>query len=271
MCTRWTSNVTVAGQQDTVLVSSLAASPAAYELPILATAAQSIWYSTAPWQDRQADLRDSALLAPGDLGGFTPGFWIKAVGDWTSRDDKIDPPAGFLFNLDYTQDTYGVVAGVDGAGHVGSGTGLIGIAAGYLNSTLHFNGFDTFNPTYEGWTASVYATYLQDQWFLDGQIKGDFLTLKASSMGGSASTSVNTWGGQVEGGYRWPVGTGTLEPVGTLAFTSTNIGNQNLGGTTANWGNEDSFRGAIGLRYFGAGRDQRHVHGETRHRRSGLG
>jgi len=171
------------------------------------------------------------------------------VGDWADRTDKIDPPAGFIFDLDYHQDTYGVVAGVDGAGRLGAGTGLIGVAAGYLNSTLRFSGFDTFSPTFEGWTASVYATYLQDQWFIDGQIKGDFLTLKASGMGGSGSTSVDTWGGQVEGGYRWPVGTGTLEPVGTLAFTSTNIGNQNFGGTIANWGNEDSFRGAIGLRY----------------------
>ena len=34
-------------------------------------------YATAPWQDRQADLRDSVLLAPGDLGSFTPGVWTQ--------------------------------------------------------------------------------------------------------------------------------------------------------------------------------------------------
>ena len=51
------------------------------------------------------------------MGSFTPGVWIKAVGDWASRTDKIDPPAGFTFNLDYHQDTYGIVGGIDGASH----------------------------------------------------------------------------------------------------------------------------------------------------------
>ena len=63
--------------QNEILVSS--AGPGAFEAPIVATAAQDIWYATAPWQDRQADLRDSALLTPGDLGNFVPGFWLKAV------------------------------------------------------------------------------------------------------------------------------------------------------------------------------------------------
>src|SRR6185312_17536107 len=111
-----------------------------YEMPILATAAQTIWYASAPWQDRQADLRDSALLAPGALGpNFTPGIWIKAFGDWANRDDKIDPPAGFLFDLSYDQTTYGIVGGVDGAMHWGTGVGLLGVAAGYLHSDLSFN------------------------------------------------------------------------------------------------------------------------------------
>ena len=92
------NNVQVAGQNDTVLVST--PSPLAFEMPVIATVAQNIWYMTAPWQDRQADLRDSALLQPGSLGaGFTPGVWLKAVGDWTDRTDRLDPPAGFLFDL----------------------------------------------------------------------------------------------------------------------------------------------------------------------------
>ena len=103
--------------------------------------------------------------------------------------------------------------------------------------------------SFEGWTASVYATYIQDQFFIDGQIKGDFLDSAASAGGVSGNKSVDTWGGQVEAGYRWPVGTGTLEPVGTLAFTETNISSLALAGTTVDWGDENSFRGAIGLRY----------------------
>jgi hypothetical protein len=69
----WLYTLANTGQNE-VLVSS--AGPGAFEAPIIATAAQDIWYATAPWQDRQADLRDSALLTPGDLGSFTPGVWI---------------------------------------------------------------------------------------------------------------------------------------------------------------------------------------------------
>jgi len=224
--------------------------PGGFEAPIVATAAQDIWYATAPWQDRQADLRDSALLSPNDHGGFTPGVWIKAVGDWTSRTDKIDPPAGFTFDLDYRQDTYGVVAGIDGAGRVGGGVGLIGIAGGYLNSQLNFNShIGLADQNYDGGTAAVYATWLMDQFFIDGMFKVDFLTLRANAFGGSGSINVDTYGGRFETGYRIPIGSGTLEPVGTLGYTTTTIGNANVLGTVLHWGSENSFRGALGLRF----------------------
>ena len=171
----WLYTLANTGQNE-VLVST--AGPGAFEAPIIATAAQDIWYATAPWQDRQADLRDSVLLAPGDLGSFTPGVWIKAVGDWTSRTDKIDPPAGFVFDLDYRQDTYGIIAGIDGATHLGGGVGLIGVAGGYLNSQVNFNSHvGLADQNYDGGTVSVYATYLLDQFFIDGQFKADLLTL----------------------------------------------------------------------------------------------
>ena len=243
----WLYTLANTGQNE-VLVSQ--AGPGAFEAPIVATAAQDIFYATGPWQDRQADLRDSVLLSPGDLGAFTPGFWITAVGDWSSRTDKIDPPAGFTFDLDYRQDTYGIVAGIDGATRIGGGVGLIGVAGGYLSSQVDFdNHTGLADQNYDGGTASIYATYLQDQFFIDGQIKGDFLTLRANAFGGSGSTSVDTYGGQVEAGYRIPIGMATLEPVGTLAYAQTDIGNTNVLGTVVRYGANDSFRGAIGGRF----------------------
>jgi outer membrane autotransporter protein len=130
------NNVPVGGFNDTVLVSQ--PGPLAKEAPVLVTAAQDVWYVTAPWQDRQADLRDSALLNPGFVGSFTPGVWIKGVGAWTSRTDHLDP-GGFVFNLGYHQNTYGVVGGVDFANHWEDGVGLIGVAVGYLNSQIDFD------------------------------------------------------------------------------------------------------------------------------------
>jgi len=241
----WLYTLANTGQNE-VLVSQ--PGPGAFAAPIVATAAQDIWYADGPWQDRQADLRDSSLLTPGSLGTFTPGVWMKASGDWASRTDRIDPPAGFTYDLDYRQDTYDVAGGVDGAGHVGAGTGLIGVAVGYLNSAVDFDSHvGLADQSYEGWTASVYATYIQDRFFVDGEVKGDFLTLKTSAL--VSSTSVDTWGGQVESGYRLPVGAGSLEPVGTLAYAVTTIGDNAVAGTALHYGDEDSFRGALGLRY----------------------
>ena len=130
------NNVPVSGTNDTVLVLAW---PARFEGPVLATAAETIWYGTGPWEDRQADLRNSSLLAPGSLGSFTPGVWIQGFGDWGDRSDRIDPPAGFVFNLGYHQDTYGLSAGIDAASNVGAGVGLIGVTAGYLHSNVDFN------------------------------------------------------------------------------------------------------------------------------------
>ena len=243
----WLYSLANTGQSE-VLVSQTG--PGGFAAPIVATAAQDIWYATSPWQDRQADLRDSALLAPGSPGSFTPGVWLKAVGDWTSRTDKIGAPAGFTFDLDYSQDTYGIVGGVDGATRVGSGVGLVGVAVGYLTSQLNFDSrVGLADQNYDGWTASVYASYLLGQVFVDGQVKGDFLTLHADNGGLSRSISVNTYGGQVEAGYRLPIGTGAFEPVGSLAYATTTIGDGDVLGTILHYGDENSFRGALGLRY----------------------
>jgi outer membrane autotransporter protein len=241
------NNVPFGGTNDTVLVSQ--PGPAAFEAPVLVTAAQDIWYATAPWQDRQADLRDSSLLAPGSVGSFTPGVWVKAVGDWTDRTDSVDAGGGFVFNLGYHQDTYGLVGGVDAAGKWAAGVGLIGVGVGYLTSNVDFDSHmgNVSDGRFEGWTASVYATYIQDQFFIDGQVKGDFLQLHVNGLPGSNNWT--SWGGQVESGYRFPLGGSvTLEPVGTLAYVSTDVGDANVAGTIFHYGTDDSFRGALGLR-----------------------
>ena len=60
---------------------------------------------------------------------------------------------------------------------------------------------------------------------------------------------MNSWGGQVESGYRFPLGGSvTLEPVGTLAYVSTDVGDRNIAGTVFHFDSENSFRGALGLR-----------------------
>ena len=101
---------------------------------------------------------------------------------------------------------------------------------------------------FEGWTASVYATYIAGP--VLHRRAGQGRLPHAARDGLPGSNDWTSWGGQVESGYRFPLGGSvTLEPVGTLAYVSTDVGDANVAGTIFHYGTEDSFRGAMGLRF----------------------
>ena len=230
----------------TILVSALDAH--AYDFTYLTSGAQQIWYATAPWQDRQADLRDSYTLQKGSTGGFEPGLWMKAIGDWADQKASVTPMPGFTFDTSYLQDTSGVIGGLDAVRHGKTDEALIGVSTGYVSSTMDFESGAT-RARYEGWTGGVYATYLNGPFFIDGDIKGDALRLSINEPGTfDGEAGANSIGGQVETGLRLPVGAMTLEPVGALAYVKTHIGDYVVSGTTVRIGDNESFRGSLGLR-----------------------
>jgi fibronectin-binding autotransporter adhesin len=230
----------------TLLVSALDAH--AYDFTYLAGGARQIWYATAPWQDRQADLRDSYTLEKGDNGGFEPGLWMKAVGDWADRKASVTPTPGFTLDTSYLQDTSGLIGGLDAVRHGRTGEALFGVSTGYVSSTMDFDSGAT-RARYEGWTAGAYATYLSGAFFIDGEVKGDVLKLSINEPGTfDGKADADSVGGQVETGLRLPVGGMTLEPVGSLAYLNTRIGDYVVSGTTVKIGDNESFRGSLGLR-----------------------
>ncbi|MDO8288146.1 MAG: autotransporter domain-containing protein [Parvibaculum sp.] len=225
----------------------------AFELTRLETAAQSVWYSTSPWLDRQADLRDT--LAAG--GSVTPGFWLKALGSWASRDSTdAFGIAGynFTYDIDYDQNTYGTVAGFDvgGEGVFGKQDAiLVGLSGGYVSSDVDFN--SPTNATFEGAVAGLYATYLNGGFYVDVTAKGNLLKMDYSAptlAGFSASPNVRTYGGQIDTGWRFGESL-FVEPLATLAYARTSIDSFTVLGTDVDFEDADTLRGSLGLRIGG--------------------
>jgi outer membrane autotransporter protein len=259
----------------------------AQQLPIAITAAQTIFYETAlMWEDRQTEVRDWWARGPlaniGGAGADMPvkarppgappppppprfGVWLKGMGSWADVDkNQTQSLAGqsFTFDLGYKQDTYAIVGGVDfGMPAFTDGVFVWGPMGGYVNSKVRFDqGGNTFK--YTGGTVGLSASYLSGGflgaggWFADALVKADFLRLSvdtpllASQGIDLGHVDVTTWGVIGNLGYRFNFGPAFFEPIGTLTYARVDIDNINntLLGTNLNFGNGDSFRGAIGAR-----------------------
>ncbi|MEN6542638.1 hypothetical protein [Parvibaculum sp.] len=226
----------------------------ASQLPTFLTAAQSIWYDTSPWLDRQADLRDQLK---GGEGSVTPGIWGKALGRWASRDLSQTVSAGgtsITNNVDYDQDTYGFVAGVDtGSSNVlGQGDTLLGgVSAGYVTSDQNFKTSPT-TAEYKGAVLGVYGTYLKGGFFIDAMAKANLLTMdyKAPSLGGAtASPDVKSYGVEVDAGQRFPLSDSAfIEPLASLTYAKTQIDTFSVANSQFDFQDATSFRGSLGLR-----------------------
>ncbi len=230
---------------------------------MLATAAQNIWYSTSPWLDRQADMRDAfgGKVLP-EQNKVEPGVWVKAVGNWTTRSTDQNWSVYGLTNhihTSYNQQVEGLVGGADIAktgAHPGDGTLVAGVSLGYVDSNIDFDGTHT-KAHMSGTVLGGYVSYIKSGFFFDGSLKADLmhLTDTVPTGGFHGKTHVDSIGGMADTGYRIHlpglVSGIDVEPLATLAFVTTDIGNFNLPGATIQFGDNDSLRGAFGVRLSG--------------------
>lgn len=205
------------------------------------------------------------------------GIWLKAMGSWTSRKTTADygqlNPLLASLNLpnDYHQNIYGLIGGVD-HGWWGltspQDAFVLEVMGGYIESNVTFDqanvlpgagGTTTTRFDYTGGTVGVSGSYMNGGFFASALLKADFLNLKISGIpasfgvGNEQSVDSTTWGVLSDIGYRFEYGRFFLEPLLTLAYAQTRIGDLNLNGTgvTAQFGNGDSFRLAGGGRAGG--------------------
>jgi outer membrane autotransporter protein len=257
----------------------------AFDVPVLATGALTIWNETAlGWVDRQSDIRSwywrgqyrvgfaagagadlpvrqaaPMAAAPVALPAAGPGIWAKAIGSWTDRDGKATTGAfgtSFGFDTSYKQDVFSIQGGVDFGRESVLAPGdvwVFGLMGGFITSELDFARSPT-RATYEGGTVGLSTTYLSGGFFWDTLWKVDFLdvNVRFPSFAASDSTDVVTYGSLTNVGYRFDVGSFFLEPSATFSWARADMDNLTVGAVTTSFSDVESIRGALGLR-VGAG------------------
>ena len=215
------------------------------------------WYTTTQsWFDRQADLRDTISA---HATGSAPAVWMKIVGDWGRRDGSATYTTNgntYAYDVSYRGDTAAVIAGVDLLNTTAKDSAwVVGVQGGYVDANERFRNSSTrLNLT--GGVVGVYGTFVQGGLFVDGIINGNILTANWNlpSLGllpapWIANDHVNTWGGQLEAGYAFPVGaTSFIEPLGSIAYGRTTSGALALPGASLTIDNADTLRGSLGGR-----------------------
>jgi autotransporter-associated beta strand protein len=233
----------------------------AFRLSTLPTAAQSIWLATADvWSDHQSGLRDQVLSgqAPADSSAATPGVWARLVGDWAHRREVqsySDLGNTYAFQTGYDLNTGGFFGGLDltRSGLLGKDDTLVaGIGGGYVTSQQRFKGSAT-EADYSGGAFDLSATWLDRGFFVDAAFKADLLglTLAAPAVApvgaSNLTTHADSYGVIADAGYRWGAGRVFVEPIATLAYVTSNLGSGSLAGDQVGFGNNDIFRGRLGL------------------------
>lgn len=226
----------------------------AFEFTTVGQAAQAAWYTTTgTWFDRQADLRDQ--LGESEAGA---GIWMKITGGQAER-DLINSyelfGVTYSFDTSYEQQTISLIGGLD---FVGASTAdmqwVIGGMIGYVDSDVNFNASPTM-ASMEGAVFGVYGSYVTPNWFLDGVVSFNSMDLdyQAPSLAPAPNnvfaSDVDSWGVQVEGGYKLALGeNASIEPLVSLSYVNTEIGDIDVPGATIMWDDQTSLRGSIGAR-----------------------
>jgi len=240
-----------------------------FELPSIISAAQSLWHSsTGVWLDRTADLRaaqevcmsgglkDEVVCAP----GVRPGVWARAFGNWSERsqDHRFSlHNRHFGHEVEYDQDSFGIIGGVDFTpgflpGY-GRGGWLLGVMAGYINSNQDFKR-STTEVDFEGALVGGYATYLNGGFFIDAQVAANIGDVEysntAQTLAAKDDTDLTSIGGVIDTGYRFAISPAGafIEPGATLAYVNSNIDDLRIFGTKVDFEDGDSLRGRLGVR-----------------------
>ena len=208
-------------------------------------------------------VRPTADLAPAVLGCFTPGtghVWGRAFGSWNSHDGDQNAPG-------YDEQQYGFTVGAD---YAFTESFYAGLAGGWLNSEMDFDGFGGRSGAsidYDGWQIAGYGGYDNRVWYLRGILGYAEYTAEAhrniivgiSEVDPAGDPDSNVLSFYGEAGYRWEFATNsTVTP-----FVGVNVAHAEIDGFTerdpqdTNWhlrvrdAEGDSVATLLGARFNG--------------------
>lgn len=239
-----------------------------FELPHLITAAQNMWHNSAGvWLDRTADLRSAATEKCAMMGSIkdsapvcsksvTPGAWAKVLGNTTEREQNYSWTIlgkTSTFEVKSNQNGYGIVGGYDFGHETAKGAWMIGAMGGYVASSLDFDG-STTDVDYRTGLVGAYATWIEGGLFIDGKVmanigKYEYSNYTNTGLSTHDKQDVLAVGGVIDTGYRMSYAGGFIEPGATLSYVNAELDNATIYGTTVNFGDGNSLRGRLGLRF----------------------
>jgi hypothetical protein len=208
--------------------------------------AAAAWYQSGDvWTAHMAGLRDSAA-AGGDTG---KKLWGQAFGQVDHRDEVRDI-AGTAHDLGYKQDHVGGQLGYE----LGQrGRLAFGVTAGYLKSTLDYSGAAE-KIAYGVVNFGGYAGYKAGILFANALVKYDRLRVSADSdaLGYSDKFAGSGLGAQIEAGARFGSAALFAEPVASLAWHRTDLGDLKALGQSITFDTSNGLRGKIGGKIGGS-------------------
>ncbi|HYG26518.1 MAG TPA: autotransporter domain-containing protein, partial [Caulobacteraceae bacterium] len=181
---------------------------ASQQFPLLTHAASDLWRtSSGGWFERQIGLR-----ADGEAGRGG-GVWGRLVSSTADRGVTTMVAAGagtLAFNNSYEQEDDAVTFGLDLVSADGAGgSWALGGMIGYARSRIDFADYDN-SANLEGMHGGLYGAFSSGAFFLDAAVNGTWLDLDndvpvmdLDPAGTVLGTTVNSFGGRVEAGWRF--------------------------------------------------------------------
>jgi hypothetical protein len=231
-------------------------SPDAHDQPTVVSTLQTAWYDTVGVVEDHvygntypaATGGSGADLPAASSSGQTSSLWGRITGNWSKRTATIDqdtPP--LVFDTSLSQDTYSVTAGAEFRPDDGTDGVRLGLYGGYLSSSARFDSYGG-SAKAQGGSVGGYAALIKGPWYLDAEVKADFLTNTYSSNYVTLDASATNVGVLANTGYRFENGAGFFEPILSFAYLNTTLGSASGGGGTVTYDNGQSIRAGAGAR-----------------------
>jgi outer membrane autotransporter protein len=225
---------------------------AVYETALFGELQTNLWYKTSDaWSDHMSELRDAHGAGDPTVTGVHT--WGVFTGGQVNRDANRSFTAfgqTSNYNIGYDQNYVGAEAGIDGTSEMYGGAVVYGLSGGYIDSHAFFSGTNDVVDAH-AYNIGAYLGYQSGGLFINGLVKYDNgnQDVHGYYAGYRNSQNINEFGGTLELGYRFAMGSGWfVEPVGSISYVKGQSHNFTANGATFHLSDDDSSRGKLGLR-----------------------
>jgi outer membrane autotransporter protein len=232
--------------------------PAAQQAPELLTSGTNIFYDMS---DLVVDhLSGGYFEGDGGAGGggadpvdaskTNAAVWGRVSGSWSKRQATVESTTYGDISSGFNQDTVTLLGGVDMSPGGDGGNVRVGVYGGYTSSRAAFDSYAA-SAKYTGAVVGGYAAIMNGNSYIDGQVDAQFLdTAFRAPLGGGADPSAKavTVGFLANTGYRLYAGKSFIEPVVSVSYSNTTLGDMISGPATITFNDTQSLRAGAGAR-----------------------